>query len=558
MAKVSMEEIGQIEKLNCVENFQRWKFEITILLKANELYDVTTNVPPAERDTTWHKKDAQKVIVLSLGKKSLTHILNCETAQSMWTKLCSIYERDSEQRKCTLMQEFFSYSMDKSCDVATHISKLVNIASNLKALNTEIADSMLISKILVTLPDSYKSFATAWESTATRDQTLENLTSRILSEEARNSEKEEKENAVAFKANVNANIKKRCFKCNSTGHLVRACRKTTFQKQTDSKEKQMFCKICKKSNHLEKDCYFRNDAKKKDRQSEKSDKQTDKVSFLVHKQQDTSWIVDSGTTSHMINNKKYLKNLRQIESSVGVAKANESMVSEGTGILESENCILKNVMYIPDLSANLISVPAITEHGGKVIFTSDKVVVEKNNVEVLRGKKKENGLYEVKLYSEMTGRSYAVQKIDLAEKWHKKLGHLSIDGMKTLKGMSKGLDFTTEDLKNIEEACETCLKAKQTRAPFKGSGMQTKRALELVHSDVCGPVEIPTWDNKRYILTMLDDYTHFTVIYLLKNKYEVADTIKEYVKFAEARWNLKLAKLRCDNGREYVNENLRS
>lgn len=96
---MSMEEIGQIEKLNGVENFQLWKFEITIVLKANELYDVTKE-PLAEQDATWHKKDAnaQKIIVLSLGKKPLTHILNCETAQSMWIKLCSIYERDSEQK----------------------------------------------------------------------------------------------------------------------------------------------------------------------------------------------------------------------------------------------------------------------------------------------------------------------------------------------------------------------------------------------------------------------------------------------------------------------------
>lgn len=99
--------------------------------------------------------------------------------------------------------------------------------------------------------------------------------------------------------------------------LARACRKM-FQKQTDLKEKQMFCKIYKKSNHLKKDCYFRNDAKKKDRQTDKSDKQTDKVSFLVHKQHDTSWIVDSGTQPHMINNVKYLKNLSQIQSSVGM------------------------------------------------------------------------------------------------------------------------------------------------------------------------------------------------------------------------------------------------
>ncbi|EFN74617.1 Copia protein, partial [Camponotus floridanus] len=157
--------INQVEKLNGVENFQLWKFEITILLKANDLYEVATEVS-AVQDAAWLKKDAnaQKVIVLSLGKKPMTHVLNCKTAQSMWAKLCAIYERDSEQRKCALMQEFFSYTMDKSCDVTTHISKLVNIASNLKALNADIADPMLISKILVTLPDSFKGFVTAWES----------------------------------------------------------------------------------------------------------------------------------------------------------------------------------------------------------------------------------------------------------------------------------------------------------------------------------------------------------------------------------------------------------
>lgn len=40
MAKVLMEEISQVEKLNGEENFQLWKFEITIILKVNDLYDV--------------------------------------------------------------------------------------------------------------------------------------------------------------------------------------------------------------------------------------------------------------------------------------------------------------------------------------------------------------------------------------------------------------------------------------------------------------------------------------------------------------------------------------
>lgn len=140
----------------------------------------------------------------------------------------------------------------------------------------------------------------------------------------------------------------------------------------------------------------------------------------------------------MINNNKYLMNLKDVQSSVGVAKVNESMMSKGTGILESENCILNNVMYIPELSANLISVPAITENGGEVTFMKDKVVIKKNNEEILCGKRKENGLYEVNLHPEVKGKSYVVQRLNSAENWHKRLGHLSIDGMKILKERNVG------------------------------------------------------------------------------------------------------------------------
>lgn len=60
------------------------------------------------------------------------------------------------------------------------------------------------------------------------------------------------------------------------------------------------------------------------------------------------------------------------------------------------------------------------------------------------------------------------------------------------------------------------------------------------------------------MLTILDDYTHFTVIYLLKNKHEVYELIKEYVEQVEVKWKSKVVKLRCDNGREYCNKNMKN
>lgn len=72
MAKVTTEEISQLEKFNGMDNFQLWKFEIIILLKANELYNTVVDAPENAQEV-WKKKDAnaQNVIALSLTKKPL-------------------------------------------------------------------------------------------------------------------------------------------------------------------------------------------------------------------------------------------------------------------------------------------------------------------------------------------------------------------------------------------------------------------------------------------------------------------------------------------------------
>lgn len=217
------------------------------------------------------------------------HLLNCNTAYEMWTKINAIYERDNEQQKCSLLQTFYGLSYDKNTDIAAYVSKLQNIATRLTALDTRIEDEMIISKIFATLPEEYRHFASAWESANRNEKTLDNLTSRLIAEEMRTSRRQSDEKAVAF--NV---INKKCHKCNKLGHLAKDCRlrsktfdkeircfkcnktghmaKTCSVKQTKSGKT---CNICKKNNHEDKDCFFR---KKK---SNKEDK-TDKVAFLAN------------------------------------------------------------------------------------------------------------------------------------------------------------------------------------------------------------------------------------------------------------------------------------
>lgn len=76
---------------------------------------------------------------------------------------------------------------------------------------------MIISKILATLPERYKYFASAWESAPKEHKKIENLTARLIAEEQRTDES--KETQVAFKTTT-----KKCYKCNSAGHLAANCK----------------------------------------------------------------------------------------------------------------------------------------------------------------------------------------------------------------------------------------------------------------------------------------------------------------------------------------------
>ena len=115
---------------------------------------------------------AQKIIITSVHKKLLMHIINCKTSSEMFIKLKMIFEKDSQDQVCNLMQQFFSFTFEKGSDISMHISRIENIAHRLKMLNQNIEDTMVISNILSTLPEKYKYFCTAWEFSPLSEKTL--------------------------------------------------------------------------------------------------------------------------------------------------------------------------------------------------------------------------------------------------------------------------------------------------------------------------------------------------------------------------------------------------
>ena len=76
--------------------------------------------------------------------------------------------------------------------------------------------------------------------------------------------------------------------------------------------------------------------------------------------------------------------------------------------------------------------------------------------------------------------------------------------------------------------------------------------LEVIHSDVCGPMQTSTFGGKRYFVTFIDEYSHYCVVYLLKSKSEVAEKFAQFVALAETQTGLRVRTLRIYNRGEYI------
>ncbi|KAK2441923.1 hypothetical protein QL285_013156 [Trifolium repens] len=103
-----------------------------------------------------------------------------------------------------------------------------------------------------------------------------------------------------------------------------------------------------------------------------------------------------------------------------------------------------------------------------------------------------------------------------------------------------------------DKLCEGCFASKQPRNSFNSSMYsRSKHALDVVHSDVCGPIETPTLSGSRYFMTCVDEFTRKIWIYLLKEKSEVFAAFTKFCALAERQREYKLKIIRTDGGGEY-------
>ncbi|GAA0155217.1 hypothetical protein LIER_12991 [Lithospermum erythrorhizon] len=120
--------------------------------------------------------------------------------------------------------------------------------------------------------------------------------------------------------------------------------------------------------------------------------------------------------------------------------------------------------------------------------------------------------------------------------WHNRLGHISEKGMKLL--VSNNL---IPKLKSVDHhICESCVLGNQKKISFIKTGVKHKSdRLELVHTNVWGPVPVGSVGGSLYYVTFIDDATRKVWVYFMKHKSEVNGVFKNWKAMIENETGLK-------------------
>ncbi|XP_044755108.1 uncharacterized protein LOC123314061 [Coccinella septempunctata] len=144
--------------------------------------------------------------------------------------------------------------------------------------------------------------------------------------------------------------------------------------------------------------------------------------------------------------------------------------------------------------------------------------------------------------------------------WHQRLGHASLNYLKMIQKRDKRLENVKFD-DSIRE-CAVCILAKMEKLPFKQIRSRADRPLQLIHSDVMGPIKPNSWPgHKRYIIVFVDDYSRYANIYCLKSKDESGQAFDKFLISArnllgaDAKVCYVRSSVRSDRGTEFTGGN---
>lgn len=193
--------------------------------------------------------------------------------------------------------------------------------------------------------------------------------------------------------------------------------------------------------------------------------------------------------------------------------------------------IINDLLYVPGLSVNLISIACVTENGYRDTFINDTANVTKDGKIIMVGTRVGKTLYRLDISTgqQVTKSMAASSSTASLDTWRERLGHAN---GRIIKNMAAGEAvtgmFVSPNSKQLNECCHGCNVGKMHKLPFAMSQSKTHRVGELIHSDLVGLMQVASQNGARHYTLFEVDFSRYKAVYFLKLKSETSESFKAF------------------------------
>ena len=310
------------------------------------------------------------------------------------------------------------------------------------------------------------------------------------------------------------------------------------------------CQLCGIWGHVAGDCRNRYNAEFKPNNQRSGNAASTSTSSTDY----PPWLMDSGATDHLTNHleRLHVHDRYGGKDQVHVANGAGLSISHiGHSSLAGSSLHLKNILHVPDIDKNLLSVYRLVSDNDVFVEFHRKFfcVKDKATKKVLLHGRSQGGLYPIpfrRAPSPPTPRHALAAKVSSTQ-WHQRLGHPANNVVHTIVRQNNLLCSPSDSHVLV---CDACQRGKSHQLSYSASSRVSTMPLELIHSDVWGPA-VSSSGGFKYYVSFIDDYSRFCWIYLLKHKSDVEQVFYAFQAHVERLLSSKIKAVQSDWGGEY-------
>jgi len=529
--------VSGITKLNG-KNFRTWKEMIGIVLQLRGLSKAIT----MEQVEETINLQAKLALLESMDESHRAQVMGCQTAREVMSRLELIYADNSSANVYRLMHRYYRYKKAPEDSMSIHIGKMEELKLALIDIDKKPDEELYQVTLLGSLPPEYESMMEVWELTHPSMRTTANLISRLLKRE-----EDLKMNADNHQALAVGRMNPEAWK----------------KLPIEEKKKLTKCKNCGKKGHWARECKMKKEPEEPNQS--KTEEKNETKEHVLFNLGDTSidakdkWVIDSGATAHMCRNKNWFIELIMYPSSVTCSVGDGSQVKVlGIGKIEVQTGVVSGVftevLYIPSLSTNLVSVGAAARQGIDTIFKGERCQMIKNKVPIAEGKRIKDNLYilEIKVLVKNNTALYMNCERSLSE-WHRALGHANKERIIQLAQDTESMKITGG---NDIPPCSNCAEGKGKCVSHPRKEESAIKVGEKVCIDLSGKVNKISLAGSQYYLLCKDEYSEFTYVQFAKDKGMIHELLAKTIIEFEEESGQTIRKIHTDQGSEFTNRNV--